>query len=221
MQDGLSVRRAAPARAMTRPALLPDPAFDHDRSGVAGATQSARDAPTDAARTIVLDLVLDEPVLHALCDALRGPWSARAVMRVSVRAAGRVGPGDAALDGALDGMPARATDAVGRLGPTGTGDTVSMGEDIVVDLGARAVWRRGEPVELRPKEFDLLEYLLRAGARTVPRRTLLRDVWGYDADIVTRTLDSHVHELRRKLERDPARPRHILTVRRVGYRLQP
>jgi Transcriptional regulatory protein, C terminal len=220
-EDGSAVRRAAPARAVTRPALLPDPAFDGGRPGVEDGAPPPRAAPAEVARTIVLDVVLDEPALRALCDALHGPWSARPVMRVSVRTSGRVGSSDGAFDGALGVVSSGPTGVIGRVGQSSTADVLRVGEDVVVDLGARTVRCRGELVELRPKEFDLLEYLLRAGPRTVPRRTLLREVWGYDADIVTRTLDSHVHELRRKLERDPARPRHILTVRRVGYRLQP
>jgi len=50
---------------------------------------------------------------------------------------------------------------------------------------------------------------------------LLREVWGYRSDVTSRTVDTHVAELRRKLERDPANPRHIMTVRKVGYRLAP
>ena len=49
----------------------------------------------------------------------------------------------------------------------------------------------------------------------------MRDVWRYDLSVVSRTVDTHIVELRRKLESDPARPRHILTVRKSGYRLQP
>jgi DNA-binding response OmpR family regulator len=51
------------------------------------------------------------------------------------------------------------------------------------------------------------------------RTELLREVWGYQESVISRTLDTHVGELRRKLEEDPARPRHILTVRKTGYRL--
>ena len=56
--------------------------------------------------------------------------------------------------------------------------------------------------------------------RVVSRADLLREVWGYRTWVATRTVDTHVAELRRKLEKDPAHPRHILTVRKVGYRLQ-
>jgi DNA-binding response OmpR family regulator len=78
---------------------------------------------------------------------------------------------------------------------------------------------RGEHVLLRPKEFELLMALVRRRGNVVGRIELLREVWGYGSDVVSRTVDTHVGELRRKLETDPARPRHILTVRKSGYRL--
>ena len=91
--------------------------------------------------------------------------------------------------------------------------------DVEVRPATRAVYRRGFPVSLRPKEFDLLLALARRGGRLVSRLDLLREVWGYDADVVSRTVDTHVAELRRKLEDEPAHPRYILTVRKAGYRL--
>jgi two-component system, OmpR family, alkaline phosphatase synthesis response regulator PhoP len=92
--------------------------------------------------------------------------------------------------------------------------------DIEVRSATRTVLRSGRPVELTPKEFDLLCALLRAGGAVVSREDLLRRVWGRRSAMVTRTLDSHVAELRRKLEQKPAAPRHILTVRKVGYRIE-
>ena len=91
--------------------------------------------------------------------------------------------------------------------------------DVEVDLAARTVARGGHPVALTPKEFDLLVALARRDGAVASRLELIQEVWGYPASIVTRTVDTHVAELRRKLEREPARPRHILTVPRVGYRL--
>ena len=88
-----------------------------------------------------------------------------------------------------------------------------------VDVGARQVYRRGVAVSLRPKDYALLVALLRAGGRVVTRADLLREVWGYADDVESRTVDTHVARLRRLLEADPARPRHIVTVRPVGYRL--
>jgi DNA-binding response OmpR family regulator len=93
--------------------------------------------------------------------------------------------------------------------------------DIEIDAAARTVRARGETVELSPKEFDLLLVLLRRRGATASRAELLREVWRYEnVDVMTRTVDIHVAELRRKLESDPANPRHILTVRKVGYRLR-
>src|SRR2546430_679703 len=82
------------------------------------------------------------------------------------------------------------------------------------------VVRGGQPVPLTPKEFDLLVALLRRRGAVVTRLDLLREVWGYSAEVLSRTVDTHVAELRRKLETDPAAPRHILTVRKSGYRLE-
>ena len=79
---------------------------------------------------------------------------------------------------------------------------------------------RGAPVSLRPKEFDLLRALvLRAGV-VISRRELLGEVWGYDPAVRTRTVDTHVLTLRRKLEDDPTDPRHIVTARKAGYMLR-
>ena len=107
--------------------------------------------------------------------------------------------------------------AVGvRAAPTA--ERVRFGE-IEVRPSTHGVYRRGFPVGLRPKEFELLMALLRRRGDIVSRLDLLREVWGYDADVVSRTVDTHVAELRRKLEDDPANPRYIVTVRKAGYRL--
>jgi DNA-binding response OmpR family regulator len=93
--------------------------------------------------------------------------------------------------------------------------------DVVVDEQAHVVTRDGEVVPLTPLEFDVLRVLLKRRGSVVSRQELLREVWSHQADdIVTRTVDTHVGELRRKLEPDPSKPRHILTVRKIGYRFQ-
>lgn len=87
-----------------------------------------------------------------------------------------------------------------------------------VDRSARSVDRDGEAISLTPKEFDLLLALHDRGGEVASREDLLQEVWGYSSDVVSRTVDTHVAELRRKLEADPAHPKHILTVRKIGYR---
>jgi DNA-binding response OmpR family regulator len=102
------------------------------------------------------------------------------------------------------------------------GEKVERFGQIEVNPDTRMVRRNGEVVELTPKEFDLLLALIRKRGAVASRNELLKEVWRYgNADIMTRTVDVHVAELRRKLEEDPAEPRHILTARKAGYRLQP
>lgn len=91
--------------------------------------------------------------------------------------------------------------------------------DVEIIPGTHDVLRDGQHVQLRPKEFELLMALLRRRGNVVNRIDLLREVWGYGSDVVSRTVDTHVGELRRKLEVDPAQPKYILTVRKTGYRL--
>ena len=93
---------------------------------------------------------------------------------------------------------------------------------VVVDLAARTVTRGGEDVEMTRLEFDLLARLLRNRGRVVTREALLSDVWGFPepSRIRTRTLDTHVATLRSKLGRQPGDPGWIVTVRKVGYRLE-
>ena len=90
--------------------------------------------------------------------------------------------------------------------------------DVVVDLASRSVFRNGTPCTLTPKAYDLLMALLKREGAVATRRDLLTEVWGYGAFVMTRTVDSHVAELRRKLEAHPAEPKHIMTVWKIGYR---
>jgi DNA-binding response OmpR family regulator len=96
--------------------------------------------------------------------------------------------------------------------------TVRFG-DVTVCLATHDVTRAGQPVALRPKEYELLVALLRRDGAVATRHELLHEVWGYDPSVTSRTVDTHVLELRRKLEADPANPQHLLTVRKTGYRL--
>jgi two-component system alkaline phosphatase synthesis response regulator PhoP len=93
--------------------------------------------------------------------------------------------------------------------------------EVEVDAASRTVSCRGEPVALTPMEFDLLLALIRRRGAVASRLDLMKEVWGHQAAVLSRTVDTHVAELRRKLEDDPSDPRHILTVRKAGYRLVP
>jgi DNA-binding response OmpR family regulator len=120
----------------------------------------------------------------------------------------------------VDALLRRATRTEAGSSPDGDRRAALRFGQVEVDPANRVVTLRGRPVELAPMEFDLLIALLGRDGSVVSRLALLREVWGYSEDVVSRTVDTHIAELRRKLEDDPSAPRHILTVRKAGYRIQ-
>jgi DNA-binding response OmpR family regulator len=116
----------------------------------------------------------------------------------------------------VDALLRRAASAGTR---TKLASPVAFG-DVQVDPGTHTVRRNGESILLRPKEYDLLIALLQRKGQVASRAELLEEVWGYSGEVYSRTVDTHVAELRRKLEDNAADPRHILTVRKTGYRIQ-
>ena len=92
--------------------------------------------------------------------------------------------------------------------------------DLSVDLGRRTVTLEARSITLKPKEFDLLAFLVRHPRQVFSREVLLDRVWGYDFVGGTRTVDVHVRWLRTKLETDPANPQRIQTVYGVGYKFE-
>jgi two-component system alkaline phosphatase synthesis response regulator PhoP len=117
---------------------------------------------------------------------------------------------------------ARVKALLRRAGPKGgeRPPAVERFGDIEVNPASRTVYRAGRLVNLAPREFELLIALLRRKGAVAPRADLLREVWGYQTDVASRTVDIHVAELRRKLEPDAESPQHIITVWKVGYRLE-
>jgi two-component system, OmpR family, alkaline phosphatase synthesis response regulator PhoP len=94
---------------------------------------------------------------------------------------------------------------------------VRFGE-VAVDFRRAEVIKSGSPVDLSAREFRLLQYLVEHRGATVSREELLREVWGYDSTPLTRTVDVHIAWLRQKLEPNPRRPVHILTIHGLGYK---
>ncbi len=91
---------------------------------------------------------------------------------------------------------------------------------VSINTLSRTVRKSDLEIALTPKEFDLLLSLVRRRGAVASRLHLLKEVWGHQAEVMTRTVDIHIAELRRKLEDDPSSPRHILTVWKAGYRLE-
>lgn len=90
--------------------------------------------------------------------------------------------------------------------------------DVAIDPASRTVTRGGESVSLTPKAYELMMALIKRKGAVATRVELLREVWDHRAIVLTRTVDSHMAELRKKLEHDPAEPKHFITIWKVGYR---
>ncbi len=112
---------------------------------------------------------------------------------------------------------ARVEAAIRRSSKTGGAKLTEFGE-ITIDAAKMEVRRVGVVVTLTAHEFKLLRYFVENAGRVLTRTELLNDVWGYDSYPNTRTVDNQVLKLRQKLERDPAQPRHFLTVHGAGYK---
>ena len=130
-------------------------------------------------------------------------------------------PGTAVADGAevetvLDGLRRRLD---GPRRDTLWGGIARFGE-VVVEYATQRIVRAGRQIPVTPKELRLLYALMRREGRAVTRGELLEEVWGPDVDIGPRVIDTHIARLRRKLEAEPAQPRHILTALNLGYRFQ-
>jgi two-component system response regulator RegX3 len=105
-----------------------------------------------------------------------------------------------------------------RAGSLADSSEVLRGGPIELDVDAHELRVDGKSVELPPKEFDLLESLMRRRGRLATRQALIDEVWGPDHFGATKTLDVHIKRLRQKIEPDSNRPRHIITVRGLGYK---
>ena len=117
----------------------------------------------------------------------------------------------------VEALLRRTNDSASGNGLASKG-TLHLGP-IEISPSSRSVRRDGEIVDLAPKEFDLLLELVRRDGAVASRIELMKKVWGHSSIVVSRTVDTHIAELRRKLEKDPANPELIITVRKAGYRV--
>jgi len=114
---------------------------------------------------------------------------------------------------------ARVEALLRRSGGERNPEVIKVGE-LEIDVAARIVLKGGERVDLAPRELDLLLALIEHRGRVVSRQHLLSEVWGHQGQVVTRTVDTHIAELRRKLEPDTRKPSYIQTARKAGYRFE-
>jgi two-component system KDP operon response regulator KdpE len=190
-------------------------------TATAALTLAARHPP-DA---VVLDLGLPDMDGGAVIDGLRG-WTRAPIIVLSARTtqSDKVDALDAGADDyvtkpfGMDELLARLRAAL-RRGDAGEDAPLVDTADFSVDLAARQVRARdGEAIRLTPTEWHLLEVLVRHEGKLVERRALLQEVWGPAYETETNYLRVYMAQLRRKLEPDPAHPRHLITEPGMGYR---
>jgi two-component system KDP operon response regulator KdpE len=175
---------------------------------------------------IVLDLGLPDMEGAEVIRGLRG-WTSVPIIVLTARHASEekveildVGADDYVTKPfGMDELLARLRAAVRRSAPPEENAVVTT-EEFTVDLAAKKATRRGEDVRLTPTEWHVLEVLVRNAGRLVTQRQLLREVWGPSYASETGYLRVYLAQLRRKLEADPSRPRHLITEPGMGYRFE-
>lgn len=190
--------------------------------GLAGLELERRNSPD----LVLLDLML--PSMQGL-DVLRSLRARSSVPVIVVTARDAEADKVAGLElGADDYVtkPFSMRELVARVGANlrrstievGDDENILVGGDVELDVGRHVASVRGIEVDLRPKEFALLEMLMERTGKLVTRDDLIAEIWGYDYFGDTKTLDVHVKRVRSKIERDPKNPEHIVTVRGIGYK---
>ncbi|HYI51524.1 MAG TPA: response regulator transcription factor [Microbacterium sp.] len=189
--------------------------------GTAAVTLAAQHPPD----IVILDLGMPHLNGVQVIEALRG-WTSAPIIVVS----GRTGSADKveALDAGaddyvtkpfqIDELLARLRALTRRVGSDHGDPEVSFG-DVTIDLSTKAVTRAGERVHLTPTEWRMLEFLARSPGALVTRQMLLKEIWASDQVSDSGYLRLYMSQLRKKLEVDPADPKHLLTESGMGYRL--
>jgi two-component system alkaline phosphatase synthesis response regulator PhoP len=184
--------------------------------------EKATDEPFDL---IILDIVLPSGSGWDMCRDIRRAGTATPILLLASRSQKT----DAVLGlrlGADDFVtkPFNAPELLARIeallrrAPARVGHGVYQVGSVKVDVRRAEVTRDGKPVYLAAREYQLLRYLIERPGASISRKELLKAVWGYATDAMTRTIDMHISSLREKLEANPKYPELILTVAKVGYK---
>ena len=191
-------------------------AFDGD-----SALEKARALPIDL---IILDVMLPKRDGLDVCETLRQEGFSRPILMLTARSQTK-DTVEGLKIGADDYVtkPFEMTELMARVGAllrrVPPQETFSFGA-FRVDFKGTEVTRDGKSVGLSAREFQLLRYLIEHRGETVSREALLKEVWGYDPSLYTRTVDMRVASLRQHIEDDPKQPRYILTVQGLGYKFR-
>ena len=189
-------------------------------------TEALAAVASDRPDVIILDLGLPDIDGVEVTRRLR-EWSQIPIIVISVRdqETDKIAALDAGADDYLTKpfgvgeLMARLRAALRRTSQTESEPVFTSG-DLVVDLSQREITLNGEPVSLTPTEYDLLRTLIKHAGKVLTHRQLLRMVWGNSYESDTHILQVNISNLRQKIEKNPARPTHIVTEPGVGYRLK-
>ncbi len=191
-----------------------------------GSVRDARIQLSSSHDLLVLDLGLPDGDGLDLCRSLRAAGQSVPILVLTARGRpeDRVGGLDVGADDYLvkpffvPELIARIRSILRRTGQDPVPSAANCGA-LCVDSESRLATMAGQPLDLKPKEFELLLFLMRHPGRAWSREQLLDRVWGTSFDGGTRTVDLHVTRLRKRIEEDPGDPRYIRTVWGVGYRM--
>jgi two-component system alkaline phosphatase synthesis response regulator PhoP len=181
--------------------------------------------PNEAFDLILLDIMLPKKNGMEVCRYLRRERNLTPILMLTAK--GQLADKVAGLQLGADDyltkpfeMPEllARVEALLRRAPARPGPRCYQFGSVRVDWKTATVTRRGQPVELSAREFQLLKYLIDHRDQNIPREDLLSKVWGYDTQMNTRTVDVHMVWLRQKLEENPRYPEYIVTIRGFGYR---
>jgi DNA-binding response OmpR family regulator len=193
------------------------------RDGESGLERARVDPPD----IMILDVMLPKMTGLEVCKLLRGEGSGLPIIMLTARGQEidkvlglKLGADDYVTKPfSFMELMARVEAVLRRSQPGGgTASAVYSFGDVTVDLDRHEASKRGDTIELTPREFRLLGYFLAHQGEVVTREELLDAVWGYDTIPFTRTVDTHIAKLRKKIEDDSSDPQHLITVHRLGYK---
>ena len=193
----------------------------------AGTLQEGLAAMSDGVDLVLLDVMLPDGDGMAFCKELRARGATQPILMLTAR--GEEMDKVIGLENGADDYivkPFSLRELLARIHAHLRRHTAQVTRENRVRIGIAEVdfsryvlTSNGRPVDVSAREMDMLHYLYRHRGQVVSRDTLLQEIWGHSDSIVTRTVDNFIVRLRKKIEPDPAHPRHLITVHGAGYRL--
>lgn len=200
----------------------------HEVTRASDGEEGLRLARESAPEIVILDVMLPKMTGLEVCKRLRGEGSKLPIIMLTARGQEidkvlglKLGADDYITKPfSFMELIARVEAVLRRSQPDDpASSSVHHFGNVVVDILRHEASKDGLALDLTPREFRLLEFFIEHKGEVVSREALLDAVWGYDTIPFTRTVDTHIAKLRKKIEDDPSNPEHLITVHRLGYKL--